>query len=82
MLRILQGIDTKTLVACFGRIRADERSTTTAQRAIELLEELFGTRRGEGSIMAARATQPLMDEAEIRLTCEFLAGDLLKKLKL
>jgi hypothetical protein len=31
--------------------------------------------------MAARATQPLMDEDQIRLTCEILAGDLLKDLK-
>lgn len=81
VLRILQGIDTETLVASFDRIRADERSTAAAERATELLEELFGTRGSEGSTMAARATQPLMDEDQVRLTCEILAGDLLKELK-
>ncbi len=81
VLRILQGIETETLAASFDRIRADERSTAAAERATELLEELFGTRGSEGSTMAARATQPLMDEDQVRLTCEILAGDLLKELK-
>ncbi len=81
VLRILQGIETETLVASFDRIRADERSAAAAKRATELLEELFGTRGSEGSTMAARATQPLMDEDQVRLTCEILAGDLLKELK-
>lgn len=81
VLRILQGIETATLAASFDRIRADGRSTAAAERATELLEELFGTRGSEGSTMAARATQPLMDEDQVRLTCEILAGDLLKELK-
>ena len=29
------------------------------------------------SLMAARATRPLMDEDQVRLSCELLAGDLL-----
>lgn len=81
VLRILQGIETETLAASFDRIRADERSTAAAERATVLLEEFFGTRGSEGSTMAARATQPLMDENQVRLTCEILAGDLLEKLK-
>ena len=81
VLRILQGIETETLAASFARIRADERSAAAAERATELLKELFGTRGSEGSTMAARATQPLMDEDQVRLTCEVLAGDLLRELK-
>ena len=81
VLRILQGIKTETLAGSFNRIRADERSRASAERATELLWELFGTRGSEGSVMAARATQPLMDEDQVRLTCEFLAGDLLQMLK-
>lgn len=81
VLRILQGIKTETLAASFDRIRVDGRSTAAAERATKLLEEFFGTRGSEGSTMAARATQPLMDEDQVRLTCEILAGDLLEELK-
>ncbi len=77
VLRILQGIETETLSASIARMRADERSRRATDRAVELLGELFGARRSQGSVMAARATQPLMDGEEVRLSCEVLAGDLL-----
>jgi hypothetical protein len=81
VLRILQGIETDVLASSILRIREDERSSATGERAVALLDELFGTRGAEGTIMAARATQPLMDEDEVRLSCELLAGDLLEELK-
>lgn len=77
VLRILQGIETKPLAASIALMRRDERSKATTERATELLEELFRTRGSVGSVMAARATRPLMDEDQVRLTCEVLAGDLL-----
>ncbi len=78
--RLLQAITTQELANCIGIIRADERSAAIGSRSIELLEELFGTRGSEGAIMAARATQPLMDADEVRQTCEFLTSDLLREL--
>nr|WP_255216261.1 GSU2403 family nucleotidyltransferase fold protein [Pseudenhygromyxa sp. WMMC2535] len=77
VLRILQGIETETLAESIALMHGDERSRAATERATELFEELFGTRGSEGSVMAARATQPLMDEDQVRLTCEVLAGDLL-----
>jgi hypothetical protein len=61
--------------------------TTDADLALDpdLLAEipppLFGSRGGEGAAMAARATQPVMDADQVRVTCEALAGDLLDVLK-
>ena len=81
VLRILQGIETESLAASFDRIRADDRSRAAAERATELLADLFWTRGSKGSVMAARATQPLMDEDHVKLTCEVLTGDLLEVLK-
>ena len=77
VVRILQGIETETLVERIALLRGDGRSRAVTERAIELLGELFGTRGSEGSVMAARATRPLMDEDQVRLTCELLAGELL-----
>ena len=48
-----------------------------AARLVGHLDELFGSRGASGSAMAARAVHPLMDEHEIRLSCEVLAGDLI-----
>lgn len=80
VLRILQAIETERLVTSIERIREDERSRAAAEKATVLLTEFFGTRGSEGSKMAARATQPLMNEDEVRLMCEVLAGELLKAL--
>ena len=81
VLRIFQAISTEELVARMALILGDERSASVGIKGIALLADLFGTRGAEGSIMAARATQPLMDEDEVRLTCEVLAGDLLAALE-
>ena len=77
VLRILQGVETTALAEHIALMRGDERSRPVAEQATQLLEELFGTRGCEGSVLAARATQPLMDEDQVRLSCEILAGDLL-----
>jgi hypothetical protein len=81
VLRILQGIPTEDLARRLASIRGNARSATTGERALELFAELFGNRGGEGAVMAARATQPVMDADQVRLTCEVLAGDLLEELK-
>lgn len=76
VLRILQAVETDVLVTSFECIRGDERSRASAERATELLKEFFGTRGSEGSKMAARAAQPLMNDEQVRLMCEVLAVDL------
>lgn len=77
VLRILQGIELDPLTASIERMRGDERSRAVVGRATELLEELFGTRGSTGSVMAARATRPLMNEDQVRLSCELLAQEVL-----
>jgi hypothetical protein len=77
ILRILQGIETDALARCLRRILDDERSRDAGERALALLSELFATRGSEGAAMVARATSPLLDEAEVRLQSELLAQDLI-----
>lgn len=81
VFRILQSIEADALAKSMQRMFADERSKATAERGLELFEELFGTRGSEGAGMAARATQPLLDEDQVRLSCEALAKELLEMLK-
>ncbi len=77
IFRILQGVETKELVVCLWRILKDDRSRNSGKRALELLSELFGNRGSEGATMVARATRPLIEEAEVRLQSELLARDLM-----
>ena len=77
ILRILQGIETDALASCLRRILDDERSRDAGERALGLLSELFATRGSEGAAMVARATTPLMDDAEVRLQSELLAQGLI-----
>jgi len=81
VLRILQGTPTEDLALRLTSILGDSRSATTGVRALELFAEFFGNRGGEGSVMAARAAQPVIDADQVRLTCEMLAGDLLEALE-
>lgn len=81
VLRLLQAVDTDVLALGIRRMGKDDRSRTSAARSIQLLEELFGSRGAEGAIMAARAVHPLMDEVQIRLSCEVLASALLDVLR-
>ena len=80
ILRILQGVETDALAECLRRILEDERSQAVGERALVLFADLFGSRGREGAVMAARATKPLMDEAEVRRQCELLTQDLIAAL--
>ncbi len=81
VLRILQAVPTDDLVRRLRLIFEDARCSTIGERALGLLAELFGNRATEGALMAARAAQPLMNAEQVRLTCEVLAGDLLRALE-
>ena len=75
VLRLLRGVSTVELADRMRRLLADDRSAAPARRGLDLLAGLFG-RGGEGTLMAARAVADVMDAAEVRLSCEVLAGDL------
>ncbi len=77
VLRLLQAIATDDLAQRLRSILADDRCTSVGTQGLEMLDDLFATRGSEGAVMAARATRPLMDEDQVRLSCELLAGDLL-----
>lgn len=79
VLRLLRGVSTEELAERMRPVLADSRSAEPARRGLELLGALFG-RGGEGAEMAARAVAGVMDEDEIRLSCEVLSGDLLTAL--
>lgn len=76
VFRLLRAVSTETFAARLRRVLADPRSAAAGRRALDLLDELFH-RGGEGSAMAARALAGLVDDAEVRLSCEILARDLL-----
>lgn len=81
VLRIMQSTDAQQLAQHLELIRADTRFTPLVHHATHLLNDLFGRRSDLGATMAARAVEPLIDEDEIRITCEFLTQDLLLALK-
>lgn len=76
VFRLLRGIPTAEFVDRMSLVLADERSADAAQRGLVLLGQLFH-RGGEGTVMTARAVAGLMDDAEVRASCEALSKDLL-----
>lgn len=78
--RLLRGVSTPDLAERMNRLTADERSTEVARRSVDLLESLFGHRSAEGIQMAIRSTGDLMDPDELAVSCELLAGSLLKEI--
>lgn len=81
VFRLLRALDTQELAAHMRVVQADAHSAESAKTALATFVRLFGNRAGEGAAMAARAAQPVLDADEVRLACEFLAGDLLAALK-
>jgi hypothetical protein len=80
VLRLLR-LDTSELNDRLGKLLADERSRIATHGALQSLAALFGRRTSEGSQMAARAVAGLADAAEIALSCEVLANDLLELIR-
>ncbi|MBI2569880.1 MAG: hypothetical protein HYV63_22985 [Candidatus Schekmanbacteria bacterium] len=76
VLRVLQAIPVGDLGRRLRAILVDPRSAAAGSRALELFDDLFANRGSKGAVMAARATQPIMDADQVRLTCEVLAADL------
>ena len=80
VFRLLRALDTGELASHMRLVLADAQSAESAGRALAAFRRQFGTWAGVGSAMAARAAQPVLDAGEVRLACEYLAGDLLAAL--
>jgi hypothetical protein len=76
VLRLLQAVPALTLAAHLRLTLADPSSAAAATSGLQFFQELFADRASEGTIMAARAAQPLMDEMQLRLACELLYREL------
>lgn len=79
MFRLLRGVQTAEIAERMRIVRADDRSRAAAERALGMLRPLFN-RAGDGAAMAARALEGLADEAEVRMSCDILASDLIEAL--
>jgi len=78
VLRLLRQTETEALIASMNELLADERSAAVTRESIGQLRALFGTDSTPGSVMAARAAQPLEDPATIAASVAALADDLLR----
>jgi hypothetical protein len=79
VFRLLRGVPTEELAERMRAVLSDDRSRAAAERGLAMLRVLFN-RAGDGASMTARALEGLADEAEVRMSCEILAGDLFEAL--
>jgi hypothetical protein len=82
VLRLLRGTTTEELAGRFYSLLADPRSSETSMVAAELLQQQFSKRGGVGIEMTVRAIGALGDPEEISASCEALASDLLRVLRI
>lgn len=80
MFRLLRGVPTAELAERMRAVLADDRSRAAAERGLGMLRDLFN-RGGDGASMAARALEGLADDAEVRMSCQFLTSDLFEALE-
>lgn len=79
VLRILR-IPITTLAEGLRRLLADSLASDVTREGIAHLTTLFGSRSGVGTEMVIRATEGLEDPAQMALSCESLANELLAAL--
>lgn len=80
VMRLLRAVSTEALTVGLVGLAADDLSKTVAREATRHLDDLFGSRRGEGVAMAVRATTPLEPADVVAESCVALATDLLTSL--
>lgn len=80
VFRLLRAVATEELADRVAQVLGDARSRDAGRRGLELLGTYFH-RGGEGSAMASRALAGLMDEDEVRISCDLLAQDLLSAVR-
>jgi ribosomal protein L11 len=81
VLRLLRSADAEALAGVFKKLIGDKVAGDVSREAVGLLERLFGTPNSSGSMMAARAAEPLEVTETTAASCAALAGDLLKLLR-
>ncbi|MCB9670793.1 MAG: hypothetical protein H6734_15035 [Alphaproteobacteria bacterium] len=59
----------------------DPRSREVALEGLRLFGQLFGSRVGSGVEMVVRTTDLLLDEAEVRVSCDLLARSLVDAIR-
>jgi hypothetical protein len=80
--RLLVAVDTATLAARLHELRTDALAGEAIERAIELLNELFGQGpEATGAAMAGRAEELVGDPLTVSASVAALAGDLLEALE-
>lgn len=81
VLRLLRVVSTEELAASLIKLVDDVLSKAVAQEALQQLDALFGSRRGEGVAMAVRATTPLEPADAIAESCLALTADVLSRFR-
>jgi len=78
VLRLLRAVRSETLVEGLNSLTRDNLAGETTKQGILMLRDLFGTRGGNGALLAARALEGLQDEETVTRSCEALVGELLE----
>lgn len=81
IFRILRAIETAELASRLVALAGKPGSRQVAESAMDLLRHLFGTKTGEGILLAMRATETLIDAHELAASAVFLTSDLLMALE-
>lgn len=81
VLRLLRSAEANSLAKVFHKTMADKIAGGVSREAVVFLERLFGKPDSVGSLMAARAAEPLEAPETTARSCAVLAEDLLKALR-
>jgi hypothetical protein len=81
ILRLLRAVPSDRLAADIVMLMNNSLSRDVTKEAISILREFFGTRAGEGTQMAVRATQLLEDPDQIAASCAALSADLVMRIE-
>ena len=80
VLRLLRSTGAQELAASFQRLFAARISEAVSREAVNLLKKHFSRPDSTGSMMAARAAEPLENPDTTAASCAALAGELLEVL--
>lgn len=81
VFRLLRAVDTEAMADALATVCDDPRSREVALEGLRLFGQLFGSRVGSGVEMVVRTTDLLLDEAEVRVSCDLLARSLVDAIR-
>lgn len=79
--RLLLEIQPQEFRTRFEKLVADDVSAPRTREAIVMLRQLFGETEAPGTLMLVRSVSALEDEAQIAMSCAFLAQEVLQALQ-